>query len=371
MITLRKRLFIGLMPGLAFLLAFGLLSYAALQNVAGRAAAVEQAFRRHDALMELQLAVEQAIMPPNDYLVTGDPAEQDRFVTLSAGVEARFAAVEALIGDTEQGRALLADTRAEWRQARILAEAILALPNPVGDAEGARLMEQMDALAHELIGDLATLHQQDEMRAGAAEAAAQTTRRQAGVLLLLGTAVILAGGLVFGWYFSNVLARPLTGLTRTAEALGQGDLTARAAVEGDDEVARLGRAFNAMADALQCRLAELHALAEASQTITAELDLTTTLEQIVETALDVLEADRGALYLLDRATDTLSCACAIGFSAEYVEAVSRRYRELPGHRVLSDPTPVVVWTLRQTPGWCHFAKPSYERDTTVSPSCRW
>ena len=40
-------------------------------------------------------------------------------------------------------------------------------------------------------------------------------------------------------------------LTAAARALGQGDLTQRVAVKGQDEIAELGHAFNAMADALE------------------------------------------------------------------------------------------------------------------------
>jgi two-component system sensor histidine kinase BaeS len=70
-------------------------------------------------------------------------------------------------------------------------------------------------------------------------------------------AALLAGVVAAG--FSSLLAlllayslmRPVRDLTRAASKLGEGDLSQRVTVGGNDELAVLGRAFNRMADALQ------------------------------------------------------------------------------------------------------------------------
>ncbi|GAB4581144.1 MAG: ATP-binding protein [Anaerolineales bacterium] len=58
-------------------------------------------------------------------------------------------------------------------------------------------------------------------------------------------AIILA--LILGY----VLLRPVRALTHASAALGAGDLNQRVPVEGDDEIANLGRTFNRMAESLQ------------------------------------------------------------------------------------------------------------------------
>ncbi|HNB54449.1 MAG TPA: ATP-binding protein, partial [Anaerolineales bacterium] len=58
-------------------------------------------------------------------------------------------------------------------------------------------------------------------------------------------AIILA--LILGY----VLLRPVRTLTQASAALGEGDLDQRVPVEGDDEIANLGRTFNLMAESLQ------------------------------------------------------------------------------------------------------------------------
>jgi two-component system OmpR family sensor kinase len=65
--------------------------------------------------------------------------------------------------------------------------------------------------------------------------------------LLAGIAVIGFGALVS----ARVIARPLERLSETANALGEGDLSARTGVTSDDEVGDVARAFDQMADRVE------------------------------------------------------------------------------------------------------------------------
>ena len=63
----------------------------------------------------------------------------------------------------------------------------------------------------------------------------------------------------------------------------------------------------------------------------------------------VLNADRAAIYLYDRANDRLSCAYASGLSPEYIGELNRRFREAPGSRLLSTRQPVSVDDVQTDP----------------------
>lgn len=67
-------------------------------------------------------------------------------------------------------------------------------------------------------------------------------------------AIILA--LILGY----ILLQPIRTLTRAAAALGQGDLSQRVPVEGDDEIAALAETFNHMAASLQAAEARRQAM---------------------------------------------------------------------------------------------------------------
>lgn len=72
----------------------------------------------------------------------------------------------------------------------------------------------------------------------------------AGRILIIGvfTAVLLALGM--GVFVSRAVAKPLKELQDTAEAIAKGDLTKRAEVKGQDEIARVADAFNKMTERL-------------------------------------------------------------------------------------------------------------------------
>ena len=86
-------------------------------------------------------------------------------------------------------------------------------------------------------------------------------------LLLVGS-LLIAGAVFLAWRAGRRLAAPLTELSVAADAVAAGVYGRRVAAEGDDEVAHLARAFNAMSlkveeanDALRLQLGEARALA--------------------------------------------------------------------------------------------------------------
>ena len=78
---------------------------------------------------------------------------------------------------------------------------------------------------------------------------------------------VLAGGYLLG----RRVDRRLRTMRRSAEALGQGELATRIAVDGHDELGALARVLNSMAERLDSKLRELHAERNLSQAVIANL----------------------------------------------------------------------------------------------------
>ncbi len=57
-------------------------------------------------------------------------------------------------------------------------------------------------------------------------------------------AFTLLMAIVFGWYATRSITGPLATLDKGAKALGSGDFQHQIEVHGEDELARLGTAFN-------------------------------------------------------------------------------------------------------------------------------
>lgn len=90
-------------------------------------------------------------------------------------------------------------------------------------------------------------------------------------LTLAGLLLLFAGGISisFGYFISAAISGALGEVARAAGRLSEGDFAARAEVSGSDEVARLARTFNAMAERLQQADADERALDAARRDLVA------------------------------------------------------------------------------------------------------
>ena len=86
----------------------------------------------------------------------------------------------------------------------------------------------------------------------------------ASILFLLGLSVLIAPiiAILFGWYFSNIIAKPLgakiAGVVEVAEKISTGDLTTSVMDTGEqDEVGKLETAFRTMTENLSCLIRQV------------------------------------------------------------------------------------------------------------------
>ncbi len=71
------------------------------------------------------------------------------------------------------------------------------------------------------------------------------------IALLLAGFVALVLSVVLGLFFAASIARPIQRISNAAEAIKEGDLSARTNLETDDELGQLGQRFDEMADAIE------------------------------------------------------------------------------------------------------------------------
>ncbi len=96
-----------------------------------------------------------------------------------------------------------------------------------------------------------------EAASAAAQRRATAIRSRARWAVLGCFALAILAALGVGLYLMRSISRPVAALRAGAERIGRGDLGARIALPGDDELAELGRVFDRMAEDLTARQAEL------------------------------------------------------------------------------------------------------------------
>lgn len=91
-----------------------------------------------------------------------------------------------------------------------------------------------------------------------------------GALWLAGIVLVALIG-VIGWIVLRSIAAPVIQAAETSSRLAAGDFDVRLDAEGEDEIATLARSFNAMADGIQERIAELHGLSQVQQRFVSDV----------------------------------------------------------------------------------------------------
>ena len=262
-VSLRARFALGvgavLLP---FLVAAAVGQFYLLPQMTGQLSKVMRELTgKLDPVMHLQTLLLQTAMPVNDYLINGDPDERRQFAQLCQRVERAFQETSPERFTLAKERALIGSARAEWVQAQRLGEQLLRLASPVGNAAAARDMKRFDAHIDRAVSALDEIH--DHFHRVIDESLAQARGARTRALWVTYAAFALAA--VVSLLASTALARPLLAglgaLGKATDLLAEGDLSARAALDGKDELGQLALAFNAMAEKLEQNEAALRALA--------------------------------------------------------------------------------------------------------------
>lgn len=212
------------------------------------------------AVMDLQTLVLKAAMPPNDYLIHGDPAERQNFARLGREADRAFETVLGYYARLPEQQALVRMAREEWRNARRIAGSLLALPRPLGNAAAAEDMKRMDAHVYRAEEFLERIHALTHRQSTEQLDQARAVVQEVVLLIAIIFSVALAMAAVSGFGLARAILAPLRALEEGANRLGAGDLSHRVTVEGQDELRQLAGTFNAMAERLEKSQAALEAL---------------------------------------------------------------------------------------------------------------
>lgn len=148
------------------------------------------------------------------------------------------------------------------------------------------LVHLVDGLRHRIILQLPYLV--------VLESAAKISMPLLGVEIIFGSLLIVA---IF--LSSRRITRPLNTLAQAADSIAKGNLSVSVDISGDDEVARLGSAFEGMRVRLQDRLNDLSLLLKTAQNVSATLDLETGIESILQSAVEETGAEIARFLLLE------------------------------------------------------------------------
>lgn len=216
--------------------------------------------------------------------------------------------------------------------------------------------------------DELTAAEQNLLQADLSEGREQLTAAQQQTLA--GGLVAFFLGLALAFIFRENIAGPVRRLTRVAEQIGTGDLTAQALVESGDEIGVLAETFNQMTgrlnetlDDLEQRRSDLQATAETLSRqneylaalqetglgLLSRLDLNELLESLVTRAGHLLGAPHGLIYLIEPEAGVLERKVGVGVFSQELGFQVKRGEGLAG-RVWQTGRPLIIDDYDTWPG---------------------
>lgn len=124
---------------------------------------------------------------------------------------------------------------------------------------------------------------------------------------------------------------PLEELSQAAGRIAEGELEPPLEVSGEDEIGRLGRAFEQMRIKLNRRLSELERLLSVSRSVSSSLELFRAVPPILNSALDITQA-AGVRLVLQRRPDQALQVYTAGETAAAMAVLDKQLLDLVEHQ---------------------------------------
>jgi len=304
-VTLRSKLLASPAPLALVLVLLGVASVKTLRSLGESPTlilkdndlSVRAAERMTEALGELQdAAVRRA---------TGRAPREEEEAAARRRFEEELAVQEHNI--TEKGEAEATGAlRQAWEAYRAGFDALLTLPGPELQSAFFDGLVPLAARVRQAVAEIRNLNRDAMDRKSAS--ARRAARRNVD-LVVVATLAALGLGLVSSLALTARLLRPLGVLSQTVRRIADGDLEARARVQGKDEIAALASEFNAMADRLsEYRRSSLGELLQAQQASQAAIDSLPDPVLVLDAAGAILNLNGAAEAVLRLGSEATSSA---------------------------------------------------------------
>lgn len=211
--------------------------------------------------IQQQNRINMAIMPPNDYLGTGDPGQVLRFDSLATEVDRGFEEIARVSSNDPMEKRLIQEAIGFWVVARHEAMSLSGIHQPAGNPEAVKHMALMDfyaGRAAKSLGEVFILSQ-SERKKDLADANRSNDRMKLGMILILVGGLGAGAGSVF--FLNRNVMVPLRSLSEGARCLAEGNLDHHIEISTGDELEDLALEFNRMATSLRGSHAALQHLA--------------------------------------------------------------------------------------------------------------
>lgn len=233
--------------------------------------------REMHSIQNLQILMQAALMPGNDYIITGNKKYIEDFKAASADFEKALKEAEDLLlpmGEiapdaVKEEKEILKDVKIAWTNTKEISFVIFSISDPVSNRDAARLMEEMDyKWAYPAMERLKRWREVDIGEHGEALESLKGAVRQGRIMIITGFAMLIAVIILSSLRFSKRFTSPIIAAHEMMDKIAKGDFKGRLDIRTGDEIEQLSKAMNEMSARLEALYSYLGGKVEMYRSIT-------------------------------------------------------------------------------------------------------
>ena len=232
-----------------------------LNNLYDEAQRLDSISKEMIKVADLRLSLDQALMPVNDYIITGDRKYIKDFKAISIDLERGLKEVEEILppiaeigfdDEVKEEVEILKDVNSSWQNIKEISLKIFAISAPVGNKDAARLMEEMDyKWGYPAIERLKRWSEIDlKEYKNVLEKHNRAWRRLWTIIITVSLSFPILC-LLYILYYSSQFVKSIDALKNGAKTIADGNLDEHIDLHTGDEIEELSALFNSMADNLK------------------------------------------------------------------------------------------------------------------------
>lgn len=244
-LSINKKFMILSTPIITMIVLFQIFTYQIFNEANQSISHISANAMMQKQISKTRLTLEQVLMPPNDYLVSGNLEERKNFAELATKLEDNIKMLEQMPLSSQE-MTIVHGINQSWASIKPEALQILSIPNPIGSEIGSEMMEKMDAKSDQVSQGIESLEQIYEEQMRNNNQKNEDNKKNIIILFMVNNLVMLAIIIGSGYYVVTKITRPLRETANLIDELGSssGDLTKRIHIITGDEIEDIANSTN-------------------------------------------------------------------------------------------------------------------------------
>lgn len=263
---------------MSIILFLGATGYFGLNFMHRKMADLEDISGELDMVFHINLSLHEAVSYLNNYLVTGDPGEREKFKKASSEVKELFDKIYMIEGGAARTDASLENTKALYENIDRMSERLFKYEVPLAERDAVTLMLEIQQIADWITKLYVQVHYlKDKKKLEDTLMEAESTSRWVDRVQIIGAVVALLTGLFLISYNTRAIIGPIRRLRDGAVKISKGDLSHRFDIKDGEELTELSGALDTMNRTILSQFEELDRLFRGTiKTLVAAIDAKST-----------------------------------------------------------------------------------------------